>query len=146
MSQICAVARRFYTGLNLDFGQMGLRPEFLKGVGLQIYLRICGFSTRLCRSTLGQLVKIWWDFKLGQANWKSCNNIRHKSWEPYDNPFLEKNNPAEEERKRERKNTASADGGPRSWVSTRLTLRSAPHWHLRYFFTNIVDTSFCWNV
>ena len=31
-------------------------------------------------------------------------------------------------------NTASADGGPRSRVCARLTLRSAPHRHKRYFF------------
>ena len=30
--------------------------------------------------------------------------------------------------------SAGADGGPRSWVFTRLTLRSDPHRHKRKFF------------
>jgi hypothetical protein len=32
------------------------------------------------------------------------------------------------------KNSASADGGPRSQVSTRLTLCSAPHLHIAELF------------
>ena len=34
-------------------------------------------------------------------------------------------------------NSAGADGGPRSWVWARLTLRTAPHWHQQKFVAHM---------
>ena len=49
-------------------------------------------------------------------------------------PLLGEKYVAETKKKNNHNNSAGANGGPRSQVCTRLTLRSAPHQHQRRFF------------